>query len=482
MMAKQLNVFFLTSLILSPLFAEQDIQSTVLRERPEVTIDRKRELPKNLARWHMGTTLIETSEKGQEIGAEWALPSGPKQNFGSFLSDDETESVFLEEGRQVYIVNFQGPELVDRFFTKSFGGVAKIQLLGSESVQGIRSKKWKPLGRKQKIHANEFLEIRFTPSEVQYIAIVYDVSETGDFGNLGFVGELNVAETRLPTRIENQSFSQKTEQVEDAYNYDFATTYSGSSIPFSSEDATKEEVENVIDDDFRTYYDLEPSERPSAMIIDLNESTFINKVSLLFEAQSGRVEFYFLERLPGEEVEEGTAFFSPSERDGTVFVKEYFVDALGRPLLLAQSTRLVEIAQNSDTQMREITLDEGFFDGLDARYVEEIEAGQERVSIPVDNQTSRYVLLRWIPSDSAQGSSEVTMRIYELSVFGPMPMEEAYVERGFELDELAPAAGGDVATGSPATEPGSPQDPAAPPTTQTLTQDPLIPPTTPVSQ
>ncbi|MEM7673258.1 MAG: hypothetical protein AAF212_07955 [Verrucomicrobiota bacterium] len=474
MMTKHINVFFITSLILGRSILADEPPTTVLRERPPVTVEKKRDLPKNLARWHMGTTLIETINKGNQPDTEWALPSGPKQAFGGLLSDDETDSLKLETGRYAYIINFQAPELLDRFFTKSFGGVGKIKILGSTSLQELNSEKWTSLGRRQKIAPGEFLEIRFPPTEAQYVAVVYDVIQAGEFGSLGFLGELSVAETRLPSRLENQNFAQKTEEIDNAFSYDFATAYSGTSIPFSTEDSTETTVENIIDDDFRTYYDMKSSNRPSAMLIDLNETTFINHISLLIEAQAGTVEFYFLDRLPGEDSEESTAFNSSETPRNPIFVKEYWLDALQRPVLLAQSTKLVEIAQNSDRQMREIVLDEGYFDSLDVRYVEEIQEGQDRINIPVDNQNSRYVLMRWIPVTPKPDGSEVSMRIYEISVFGPMPADETFVERGLTLDDIAPAAGGDVATAAEAIQPGIPQDSSAPPNNPAI-EEPLVP-------
>ena len=111
----------------------------------------------------------------------------------------------------------------------------------------------------------------------------------------------------------------------------------------------------------------------------------------------------------------------------------------------------------------------------------ELRLFQEALSIPVDNQTTRYLLLRWTPADPVQGSNEVTLRIYELSVFGPMPADEPLIERGL-IDEIAPAAGGDVANLDGDQAPGSPGDPVTPPQTAQAPEEPLVPAVTPVSQ
>ena len=483
MRTKPLKPALMLIFSLSWAVAETPEPSTILHERPAATVEQKRMLPKNLARWHMGTTLITTDDNANGVGTEWALPSGPKQTFGILLSDDETESMDLEIGTHAYIFNFQGPELIDRFFTKSFGAGGKIRLLGSDSLDALNSDSWRPLGRKKTLDAGEFLEHQFVPSEYQYIAIIYEISEAGEIGNIGLTGTLNLAETYLPSRLENQSFAQRnSEEDEDSFAYDFATTYSGSSIPFTSDNTTLEEIEHIIDDDFRTYYDVEPSKASNAMLIDLNEATYINKVTLLFQAQAGTLDFFFLDNIPGDEQEpESSASLFPQIDPPGVHVFEKWTDKQGRPYHLAQSTTMSSLGEASDSTMREIVLEDTFFNDLKARYSQEVEAGEERISIPVDNQTTRYLLLRWTPADPAQGATEVTLRIYELSVFGPMPADEPLVERGL-IDELAPAAGGDIANLNGDQAPGSPGDPVTPPQTTETPEEPLVPAVTAISQ
>ena len=66
-------------------------------------------------------------------------------------------------------------------------------------------------------------------------------------------------------------------------------------------------------------------------------------------------------------------------------------------------------------------------------------------------------------------------------LFGPVPTtDEPLIERGL-IDEIAPAASGDIASLDEGRAPGSPRDPVTPPETAETHEEPLIPAVNPVS-
>ncbi len=392
------NQLLLTLLIiLTALQAPTLGEDVNLRELVALDESVLRLMPKNLARWHMAASLILVDEKGRY--RPLSINEARDVSAAAFLHDDETLTYRLESGPYSIILDLGDFYPLDRFFFLSLEAIGTLDVAVSTTLRPLSSNRWNKVVDGAEYASEAANNYTFPIAEARYVLLQFQTEKPGDIGFLGVYGQTSIAETEFQ-REKAESAVAAAEEGE-TIGYDYASLYTGCEIThISSGDFISANV--MIDDDFLTYYEFSPDEPEAILLLDIKESSRLNKLSMLFDSDPATLEFYIvndLEELFAGEVPE----FASNDRSGKIRVRQ---------LTAAAGPFRAVMAANLEANTRIVTLASGFFDEREpiVTHVAEQRVDRVRLQFEFENITGRYLLLRWRPNRSIGGEKEELAR------------------------------------------------------------------------
>lgn len=161
---------------------------------PEPTTQQLDRIPKNLARWHMGATLILIKDKQfQRI----QVPDVGYFEESIFLSDNSALTYRIKTGKHDYIIDLGQFMRVSRFFLNNQSASGDFQLLKSDTLEGIESSAWIPFTKKVDFKSGVIPSVEFPEVEARYIMVRFDISRSGTIGNFGATGPLMISQPEI---------------------------------------------------------------------------------------------------------------------------------------------------------------------------------------------------------------------------------------------------------------------------------------------
>lgn len=401
-------------------------------------------VPKNIVRWHMGTRLyieaepedeatpVEERERGR--GVEFA-PETIQQNLEAvIMGDDETLAYPMREGRYDLVFDFRDLRLVERILFYSpdeegegaFGKVTVRYSTDTDRRRALNRKyEWLPIeGGSATFGPGDRVDLRLDVVETRFLHVRFDITEPGGIAGFGVYSEIVIADTEFrPVK--------RTEEELAAANtiaFDYASLYAGSAITHIS-GGELQTVNRMIDDDIKTFYEMEigPDDRLT-MVLDLKQQYDASRISLIFSAPAGELEFYFLENLNPEE----------SIEIEEVSAEHPLMRNLRRVPLALNLTGQVILA--NATPVRLVRFDEDYFEEREPVLRRPIEAGRQRLRHEFPMLSGQYLVMRFVPEeaetggpdDNPDGGSLGTFKIYEVSVLHDIPVEDALLNYGLD--------------------------------------------------
>ena len=381
-----------------------------LRELAALDESVLRLMPKNLARWHMEASLILVDEKGRY--RPLAIDEARDNSAAVFLHDDETLTYRLDRGPYSIIVDLGDFYPLDRFFFLSYEAIGTLDVAVSTTLRPLASNRWNKVIDGAEYESEAANNYTFPVAETRYILLQFQTEIPGDIGFLGVYGQTSIAETEF--QRERAETADAGLEEGETISYDYASLYTGSEIThISSGDFVSANV--MIDDDFMTYYEFSPDESESILVLDIKESSRLNKLSMLFESDPGTLEFYIVTDLKdafaGEEPE-----LASHDLSGQTVVRQ---------LTAAAGPFRAVMAANLEANTRIVTLTSGFFDEREPIVTHVAEQREDRVRLQFgfENITGRYLLLRWLPNRSVS-SEKVELARAEGGVARPLQAVE----------------------------------------------------------
>lgn len=450
---------------------ETSEQEVSLIEVPGMTTRQLLSKPKNLARWHMGAVLFDGSE-GQLKAFTWRDADG--QNAGLLLSDDPTARLDLTPDTYKYVIELNDSYLVNRFTFKNFDAQGSIQVYVGKNLAQSNHAQWKPVGEAVPFSENGYVSSRFDPVETRFVMVTFDITHEGNIGIFGIYGDMSLAEVRMPRTHEDASgMPPMAAAPEDTTKFNFAALTTGSRVTHvSGGDYTM--IDSVVDDDVETYYEFPADSTEDVLIIDMAEQREINRVSMLFEAGPGDLNFYLLNDLPEDlrspSATSASETTSTGDTPGAEDTASYdSAQALGEPLLLLASSpgRLGEwLALSSlmaPSSIQHVSLPQSFFDDTPVAMTFSTEDSGGRVNIDFENIITRYLVVRFVPTPGVP--SPHGLRVYEIGMFGDVPEERRRLVRTpiFEFFDAAVDVSPNLNTPTGDSPAGGGGDPRPPP-------------------
>lgn len=357
-------------------------KSVDLYRVPEATPEQLSEIPKNLARWHMGATLVLVKEdQFQRI----QIPDVGYFDESVFLSDNSALTYNIGTGMHDYIVDLGQFMQVSRFFLNNQSAAGSFELYSSDTLEDVDSRFWMKLTEKVNFDKGVIPSVTFPEVETRYILVRFDIESAGTIGNFGATGPLKITQAEFNIG-KGESEEEVIQTQSPVIDYDFASGYTGTRIAYVS-GGDLDKIHNLIDEDPTTTYNF-PSTEECVIIIDLRKETEMRTFVANYGADvPGLVQVYMIDQLPSYfENPEPVNVATIRRTDGSIARAEIADSGKGLDYLMA--------AQQPQEVVR---VPEDYFLSIEDSYQARVSADEDRYVQLFDNLERRYVIFRFIP-------------------------------------------------------------------------------------
>ena len=337
----------------------------VLQKVPPLTVEQAPAYPENVARQHLGAKL-ETAAGDADSTAAAAL-----------LSGDPTASLRLPAGTTTLLVSLSKIENVDSLAFVNAGAKGQVTIATANAKLHADSPQWKTAVEQDL--ASENVKAKIGPSEAKYVRMTFNVTEPGQIRGFGVYSTPQVSDFTAP-----RSGAGATQAK-------LSDIHAKARALYVSSGSDVRQANNVIDDQTATSYTFAAEDGTPTTVIDLGKTSMVNRISAVYSAGAGNMEFYVLPSLPA-----GTV-------DSTVQVNSPGADGA---------------SPTPDVAPKTVRLDAAAVAGLKPVGSATDGGSEGRASVDIAPTTGRYVMVRWLPA--AQQDRSFTLA--EVAAFGQAGM------------------------------------------------------------
>lgn len=316
---------------------------------------------KNIARMNCGAEIECIAPDGQYARVSLHGKSGSGQ-AGVLIMDDDSISCPLKEGDTTFIIALPRSAALDRLTLRNENAAARgtLHLAVSNYKLHAQSGDWRPVeGAVAFAHKRQF-NVSLLGVEARYLRLNFHVEREGQIAALGLYGQRTLDDFAAnESRLLRAGTSPHSGALADAINFNFANRYAHGRIVYISS-GRMGLAPRMIDEDPLTGFNFSATDPHPTVIVELQETERINRVSAVYQAQAGKLEIFLLGELP----------------------------------------------KNGD------------LNGLQPVAFVADRAGEGKSAAQFEPHGARFVALRWVPEKSAEGNFEVT----EIAAFGDVPL------------------------------------------------------------
>ncbi len=387
-----MNRIFLVGPLLSLFLGQVAHGEVELKQLPPMDEALLSQMPKNLARWHMEAELIILDQSGRmttmSVDHSSVLPEAV------LLSDDETLTYRMTRGSHSFIVDLGEFYPINRSFFLNYEGQGSVSIAVSETLSPIKSRRWRRVVESADVSPSAPHNFIFPVTTGKYVLFEFDAETSTEIGYLGVYGETSIAETEFESKgaLAVEAKGEAVATGGATIPYDFASLYTGCSISHvSSGDLISANF--MIDDDYLTSYEFSSEDDETVLALDLRRSAKLNGVSMLFAAGSGTLEIYLLPEVPVELREREEQPLAGGLRPGL----PQSANQPGAPY------KVIKV-EGAEEELQTVPLGERFFEDRapTATKVKEGEVGMVRYRSEFKASFGRVLLIRWIPEKANQ--------------------------------------------------------------------------------
>jgi hypothetical protein len=414
----------------------------VLQKAPPLNIRSATDYPENLARFHFGAD-VKAAPHSVPLAQLQLSSESSDQNTAeaALLCDDPTTGYELPVGASSLLVSLSNIENVEHlgFLNQGADGDFTIEL--SNANLPAQSPEWHAAGKGVMSHGA--VAISVGPTEAKYVRVNFTLTRPGRIAAFGVYATPSLSDFTMP-RPRKVSFAESSPSFA-LINFSLSDLHIRARGVYASS-GDLQQISNLIDDQASTAYEFALTDPAPAALIDLGRERSLSRISAIFAAQPGAIEFYVLKALPND------ANFEGSD------VRQIAND--GQKAALPDALKMSEKAL---AQLKPV----GSVDGAN---------GRAAVDFPAVN--GRYLMLKWHPAAASQKAFSVA----QVAAFGPVKHGESAVAEEFDGKDGKGLLGGKEAIGegpeAPAEGP-APGLPPVPPFTFIPQVPPQVPPVSP---
>ena len=264
----------------------------VLEKAPPLTVQEAPAYPENLARFHFGAE-VKTSP---QTTAQLTLSSNGQDTNASetaLLCDDPTIGYELPAGQSTVVVSLANIENVESVEFLNHGAKGSLTIAMSNADVPANSPEWHTVIERS-INDGAFAA-KVGPSEAKYVRLTFNVATPGRIAAFGVYATPAVSDFTMP-RPRKVSFADEPDTFA-LVNDNFTDLHLRARGLYASSGDLKQ-VNKMIDGQPATAYQFAPGDSSPTAVIDLGRERTLSRISAIYTAQPGSVDFYVLNNLP----------------------------------------------------------------------------------------------------------------------------------------------------------------------------------------
>ena len=284
-------ICFLASLGVAGLSASD----LVFQKVPPLTIEQSPAYPENLARYHFGAQ-VEAAPRSNPIASLQLSTNSEDNNVAeaALLCDDPTVGYALANGKTTLLVSLSKIENIDAVAFLNNGAKGEVAIATSSAKLPAESAQWHEVSRTE--IASDFTQSKIGPSDAKYLRLTFDLTAPGRIAGFGVYSTPSAADFTMP-RVRKVAAG-----ASDSFgliNCNIADVHAKARALYVSSGEELSQANKMIDGQPATAYAFSADDRAPAAIIDLGRTATVNRISAIYSARTGMIDFYVLQSLPG---------------------------------------------------------------------------------------------------------------------------------------------------------------------------------------
>jgi hypothetical protein len=332
----------------------------VLHQVPPLTVEQAPAYPENVARSYYGAQVEAAPQSNSKTLRLNSKSEDANTAEAALLCGDPTVGYALSPGTTTLLVSLSKIENVDSVSCLNRGAKGNMTVAISNSKLPVDSPQWRQVSH-QDLNV-EAIKTKIGPTEAKYVKLTFDVTHPGRVSSLGIYSSPTVASFTMPRPRQQLVRGRADSFALVSYNLTDVHTRARA-LYVSSGDDTRQ-ANNMIDDQPATAYSFATNDASPTAVIDLGKTTTLRRISAIYSAQEGSVDFFVLQKLPA-----------------------------------TQSTKTMR-------------LDDRALNGM--KPVGTVANGSGRAAIDFPETTGRYIVMKWTPITQPGASFSVA----EVAAFG----------------------------------------------------------------
>ncbi len=247
------------------------------------------EYPKNLARLHLGATVLKFDSGSRTFVATEAAPA--------WLDDDESTGWAPPAGKQFFLISLSEPTVVNHFSMSASASEGTVSLYVGDEKATPDSSTWKPLLTGVSVASlNEKLSSPAFSRYGRFLLVETDFAKAAPLWSLYVFGTERAADYRIESRVQKvDTRSILGPGINETTVFDVSNLYSGARVVATSNGGEAKAWQAMVDESPESFWIISPTPGnvPSA-VIDLGTDRPLRRISALVEPRAGVLEFFLV--------------------------------------------------------------------------------------------------------------------------------------------------------------------------------------------
>ena len=254
-------------------------------------------LPVDLARGSLGATLQVRAPKG---GQELASIKSGNQSAQGLISDDAALSYPLAQGTTSMIVSLHKADVLGRLNFINYGAEGKLTISASATKLPFDSADWRPVAKSQAFDGSKVVGCDLGSVDARYVKLDFDTQVSGRISGLGVFGLRTISSLEphpasVYTVSANPGTNTSTGGMGGDVFFDAANLDTGAKVVQVSRGGSVASAQALLDGNPETNFTFDPTDPAPTVVVDLSARRSINRVSCVYEAPAGRLDFYLVD-------------------------------------------------------------------------------------------------------------------------------------------------------------------------------------------
>ncbi len=254
-------------------------------------------LPVNLARGDLGTRLEAREPKGKNPEKSSIEENDSPQ---ALISADAALTYPLLPGKTSLIFSLSKIQVLNRFDFVNFDAAGTYSVSVSSTKLDFDAPGWRTLASGESFNSSQIVVTDLGSVEARYVKIDINTERPGRISGVGLFGAPSIGYFQAKP----QSFNFNSEspdlpgispsETRNIY-FDVASLDAGSRVVALSRGGDLDEAQAIIAGNVDNHFAFESTDPAPAVVVDLGARRRINRLSCVYVAPAGRLDFYLID-------------------------------------------------------------------------------------------------------------------------------------------------------------------------------------------